>query len=152
MTIGQSTEVVAILLLSIFAGRYKIRWLLVLSMVFGVVRFALLALAGATGLLPVIWLGIALHGPIYTCMIIAGRIFIDRRVPSTLRGQAQALHSLLVMSIAGIIGSFFCEWMYRRSGVSDSDNWIGFWLTMMVFGIFALMYFLVGMIRRPANV
>lgn len=152
MTIGQGAEVLAILLLSIFAGRYQMRWLLMLSMVFGVARFALLALAGATGLLPVIWLGIALHGPIYTCMTIAGRIFIDRRVSLMLRGQAQALYSLLVMSIAGIIGSFFCEWMYRYSVISGSNNWVGFWLLMTAFAIIPLIYFFVGIVRKSRKV
>lgn len=151
MTIGQGAEVFAILLLSILAGRYKMRWLLVLSMALGVVRFALLALAGATGLLPIIWLGIALHGPIYTCMTIAGRIFIDRRVSSTMRGQAQALYSLLVMSIAGIFGSFFCEWMYQRSVISNAGNWSSFWLTMMFFAIIPLLYFFIGTVRKSTG-
>jgi MFS family permease len=144
MTIGQCTEVFAMLILSVLAGRYRIRLLMIASMLLGVTRFVLLALSGATGLLPIIWLGIALHGPIYTFMTIAGRIFIDRQVPSALRGQAQALYSLLTMNVAGILGSFFCELVYRRTTATTANDWFGFWIAMALFATTALIYFFVG--------
>ncbi len=144
MTIGQATEVFAMLLLSTLAGRYRIRLLIIVSMFLGVTRFVLLALAGETGFLPIIWLGIALHGPIYTFMIVAGRIFVDRRVSSRLRGQAQALYSLLTINVAGILGSFFFEIVYQRTVAMPSENWAGLWITMAVFALIPLIYFWVG--------
>ena len=100
--------------------------------------------AGETGLLPIIWLGIALHGPIYTFMIVAGRIFVDRRVSSKLRGQAQALYSLLTINVAGILGSFFFEIVYQRTVAMPSENWAGLWIAMAVFAMIPLIYFWVG--------
>ena len=144
MTIGQATEVFAMLLLSTLAGRYRIRLLIIVSMFLGVTRFVLLALAGETGFLPIIWLGIALHGPIYTFMIVAGRIFVDRRVSSRLRGQAQALYSLLTINVAGILGSFFFEIVYQRTVAMPSENWAGLWIAMAVFAMIPLIYFWVG--------
>ena len=132
MTIGQCTEIFTIVLLSILAGRYRMWVLMSASMLLGVVRFALLALSGATGSLPIIWLGIALHGPIFTLMIIAGRIFIDSKVPSRLRGQSQALYSLLTMNVAGILGSLFCETVYQHTVLSPFESWVGLWSVMTV--------------------
>lgn len=144
MTIGQGTEVFAMLLLSTLAGHYRIRLLIIVSMLMGITRFVLLALAGATGLLPIIWLGIALHGPIYAFMFIAGRIFIDRQVSSELRGQAQALYSLLTINVAGILGSVFFEIVYQRTVAMPSENWAGLWIVMAVFAMIPLIYFYVG--------
>lgn len=147
MTIGQGAEVFAMLLLSLFVGRYRMRWMLMVSMTLGVLRFAVFAWAGTNGLLPIIWLGIALHGPIYTCMTVTGRIFVDRRVDPALRGQAQALYSLLVISVASIIGSFFCEIIYQNTVTEDLYSWTGFWLILTAFTILPLVYVCCGLLR-----
>lgn len=152
MSIGQGTEVFAMLILSVLAGRYQIRSLMIASMLLGVARFMLFTLSGATGLLPLIWLGIALHGPIYTFMTIAGRIFIDRRVSAKLRGQAQALYSLLTMNIAGILGSFFCEIVYRDTVATSTENWLNLWVVMTVLAVIPPVYFFVGTSRRSSVV
>ncbi len=147
MSIGQGTEVFAMLLLSAFAGRYRMRWMLMLSMVLGLIRFAILAWSGTNGLLPIIWLGIALHGPIYTCMTVTGRIFVDRRVDPGIRGQAQALYSLLVMSVAGIIGSFVCELIYQNTVTEDLYSWAKFWWILTAITILPLVYCCCGLLR-----
>ena len=151
MTIGQFMELFAMLLLSMIAGRYRIRSLLILSMLFGVARFLLFALSGAIGSLPVIWLGIALHGPIYTFMTVSGRIFVDRRVPARIRGQAQALYSLLTINIAGILGSFCCEIVYQNTLSTTDNDWVGFWLIMAGFAVIPLIYFVTGFSERTSN-
>ena len=150
MTIGQATEVFAMLLLSALAGRYRIRLLILASMLMGVARFVLLALSGATGLLPIIWLGVALHGPIYVFMTIAGRVFVDLRVPSKLRGQAQALYSLLTINVAGILGSLFYVTVYQRTVATPSENWTGLWTAMTVFALIVLTYFFLGGTKKTA--
>lgn len=144
MTIGQGTEIVAMLLLSALAGHYRVRPLILVSMLMGVARFALFVLSGATGLLPIIWLGIALHGPIFAFMIVVGRVFIDRRASSRLRGQAQALYSLLTINVAGILGGLFYEIVYRNTIATPSENWTGLWVAMLGFAAIALIYFFVG--------
>ena len=151
MTMGQALEVFAMLFLSLVAGRFRVRWFVIVGMFFGLMRFALFALAGELGLLAVIWLGIALHGPIYTFTMVAGRIFLDKRVPGTMRGQAQALYQLLGGSIAGIVGAFFCEWQYRMLVGDSLHSWTLYWLLLVGFALVPLAYFFVGVFRLPAG-
>ena len=113
MTLGQCSELLAMLFLSLVAGRFRIRWFLVIAMSLGVLRFSLFALAGQVGMIGMIWLGIALHGPIYTFMMVTGRMFLDQRVPRAMRGQGQALYAFLTVSLAGVGGAFLCEWLYQ---------------------------------------
>ena len=148
MTIGQGTEVFAMLLLSTLAGHYRIRLLIIVSMLMGVARFALLALAGKTGALPIIWLGIALHGPIYAFMVVAGRIFIDQRVSFKMRGQAQALYGLMTINVAGILGSLLFEVVYRCTVATPYENWTIFWAAMAFFATIPLIYFLLGGVKK----
>lgn len=151
MTLGQVVEIGSMLFLSMVAGRFRIRWFLIVGMVLGLARFALFALAGDLGLLAVIWLGIALHGPIYTFTMVAGRIFLDKRVPDTMRGQAQALYQLLVGSVAGVVGSFFCETVYQRHVTDELSSWSGFWWVLAAFTLIPLAYFFIGVVGKSSE-
>ena len=144
MGLGQATEVGAMLLLSALAGRFRIRWFLVWGMSLAVVRFALFALGAELGALTVVWLGIALHGPVYTFMSVAGRLYLDKRVPDTMRGQAQALFGLMTFNLASILGAFLCEGLYRGL-VAEGGGWSVFWLSLSAVAAVPLGYFAIGL-------
>ena len=152
MTLGQAVEIVAMLALSAVAGRFRLRWLLVAGLVLGVARFVLFALAAQWGQLAVIWLAIALHGPIYSLTGVAGRIYLDRRVPPTMRGQGQALFQLLGGCVAGVLGSFLCEFVYQQQVSEQLASWAGFWLLLSSFALLPLLYFCFGVMGRSAAV
>lgn len=144
MSLGQFVEIGAMLFLSYMGARYRIRWFVIVGLSLGLLRFGLFALAGELGVLAVIWIGIALHGPIYTFTTVAGRIFLDKRVPETMRGQAQALFQLLTLSFGGIVGAFACEWLYRSQVSEVSESWMSFWLVLTFFTAIPLLYFYAG--------
>jgi len=150
MTFGQVVEIGAMLFLSVMAGRLRIRWFVIVGMSCGVLRYLLFALAGEVGVLAIIWVGIALHGPIYTFSMVAGRIFLDKRVPDTMRGQAQALFQLLAGSVAGISGAFFCSRLYRVQVTPALDSWVGYWLVLALIAVMPLIYFIAGVIGNTA--
>jgi MFS family permease len=151
MTFGQGVEILAMLFLSLVAGRFRIRWFLIVGLSLGVLRFALFALAGEIGVLAVIWLGIGLQGPIYTFTLVAGRLFLDKRVPDTMRGQAQALYQLLVGSVAGIVGAFVCGWFYESQSDAGAVQWTPYWLILTAMALIPLVYFSVGIIRKSED-
>lgn len=151
MTFGQMLEIFAMLLLSLLGSRFRVRWFVLLGLGFGVLRFALFALAGESGMLAVIWVGIALHGPIYTFLYVTGRMFLDKRVPDTMRGQAQALFQLLIGSVGGIVGAFSCEWIYQSADGGDPEGWARFWWILAAFSVIPLVYFLVGVTGKSSE-
>lgn len=144
MTFGQMLEIFAMLALSLLGSRFRVRWFVLIGLALGVLRFALFALAGELGMLAVIWIGIALHGPVYTFLYVTGRMFLDKRVPDTMRGQAQALFQLLVGSVAGIVGAFACEWLY----LGTDGNWASYWWILAAVSVIPLVYFLVGVVGK----
>jgi MFS family permease len=68
-----------------------------------------------------------------------------------MRGQAQALYQLLVGSVAGIIGSFFCETVYQRQVTDELSSWSGFWWVLAAFALIPLAYFFIGVIGKPSE-
>ena len=126
MTLGQLTEIIAMLMLSWLLTMVKLRWVIVAALLLGVVRYGLFAFSGWGGDLIWIWLGIALHGPCYTLFYITGQILVDRRVDPSMRSQAQALLGTLVGGVGGLLGSLFCGWYYADTkGLPPS--WVFFW-------------------------
>jgi len=151
MTLGQWVEIGAMFFLSAVAGRFRIRWLVLAGLGLGVARFALFALAGELGIIAIIWIGIALHGPIYTFTAVAGRIFLNKRVPDTMRGQSQALYQLLITSVAVMVGAFCCEMLYQSQVTAELVSWAGFWLILSGFAMIPLIYFFVGVAGQPGE-
>ncbi|MGJ8638984.1 MAG: MFS transporter [Opitutaceae bacterium] len=149
MTIGQGVEIFAMLFLSFVAGRFRVRWFLIVGFSLGILRFGLFALAGEFTMIALIWLGIALHGPIYAFTMVAGRLFLDKRVPQTMRGQAQALYQLLCMSVAGILGAFACGWLFEWLVTNSNPGWNVFWWILTGSISIPLIYFVIGIIGKP---
>ena len=148
MSLGQVTEVFAMLFLSWVGLRARVKPLVILAMVFGVFRFGLYALAGHQGLLIWMWLGVSLHGPCYTLFSITGQMFVDKRVPEHMRGQAQALLGLFGGSVGGSVGALSCGAIFQVSEASSS--WLGwtiFWLILSGLVLACLIYFCLSLIH-----
>ena len=126
MTIGQVTEIVAMLMLSGLMARGKLRWVLIASIAFALIRYLLFALAGWTGSLPWMWLGIAMHGPCYTFYSVTGQILVNRRVEPGIRSQAQALLGTLSTGVGGLVGSLLCG-IYYKETIGLVNGWVFFW-------------------------
>jgi hypothetical protein len=145
MSLGQVTEVFALLIMSWLGARARVKPLIVLAMLFGFARFALYAAAGHYGLITLMWLGVSLHGPMYTFFSITGQMFVDRRVPEGMRGQAQALLGLMSGSIGQSTGALSCGLLF--SATRAGQTWLGwtiFWFILALAIVSCLGYFLVG--------
>ncbi len=151
MTLGQGTEILAMLFLSLVAGRFRVRWFLIVAMALGVLRFSLFAVAGQVGMIEIIWLGIALHGPIYAFMTVTGRMFLNKRVPKEMSGQGQALYMFLTASVAGVLGAFLCEGIYQWQVDSADPSWFGFWAMLAGMALVPLVYFTYGVISKGSK-
>jgi len=148
MTLGQMTEIGAMLLMSYLGVRARLRVLVMIAMVLAIFRFSLFALAAGNEILALMWLGVALHGPIYTFFSITGQMFVDRRVPNTMRAQAQALLSLMT-AFGNIIGPLAIGQLYKItagkfSTESQQSAWPLFWWILTVVVIVCLAFYAVG--------
>ena len=145
MTLGQFTEIAAMLTMSWLGARAKVRPLVIIAMLFGLTRFALYAAAGHYGLISLMWLGVSLHGPTYTFFSITGQMFVDRRVSDGMRGQAQALLGLMGGSIGNTAGALSCGLLFSATGAGQSwIAWTLFWSGLTMGIVFCLGYFLAG--------
>ncbi|MGJ8673773.1 MFS transporter [Rubritalea sp.] len=152
MALGQMTEIGAMLLLSWLGARARVKPFVMISMTLAVIRYGLYASAGHTGLIYLMWIGVALHGPIFAFFSVTGKVFVNRRVSEDMRGQAQALLALMGGSIGQTTGALSCGLLFNVT--KAGQTWVGwtlFWsiLSSMVF--LCLAYFTLGYKQKDEN-
>jgi len=143
MSLGQVTEVVALLMLGGLLAKGRVRWVLVMALLFALVRYILFAFGGWTGGLWWVWLGIAMQGPCYTFYYVTGQMLVNRRVDPGMRSQAQALLGTLSGGFGACIGSLLVGWYYSMT-ILMVDGWVFFWLGLAMIILGCIVYFLLG--------
>jgi len=145
MTIGQVTEIVAMMFVGMLMTRFRIKTILLWAMGLSVLRYGMSAWAGHTGVEMWHLLGVALHGICYVLYFITAQVFLDRRVDAGMRGQAQGLLAFVSGGLGPCVGAWVCATL-RGALVDESGaGWMDFWgvLTGMIavcFAAFALLY------------
>ena len=155
MTLAQVTEIVAMLLVGSVMVRFRVKHVLLWALGLSVVRFAMSAYAGASGLIGWHIGGIVLHGMCYTFYFITAQVFLDRRVDPGFRGQAQGLLTLVSGGLGPLAGAVVCGWLRNHCVTADGRGWMEFWAILagmiaVCFVIFAVYYR--GLGKRPAQV
>ena len=149
MTIGQWIEIFFMLSLPWFLGPENIRmnWVLLIGVCAWALRFGLFAIGRP---LPMVLLGIAIHGICFDFFFAAGFINADRIAPEGLTATAQTLYGFLVYGLGMYLGSEGSGWLNQYfSKTSESDdgvqeqetNWRAFWLVpFVVVGLAAITF------------
>ncbi len=145
MTIAQVLEVVSMFALGAMMTRMRVKALLMWSLGLSVLRFALSATAGWTGMIGWHLGGIALHGMCYTFYFITAQIFLDRRVDPGMKGQAQGLLSMVSSGLGPLMGALVCGWLREHLVADGVHGWDAFWLALsamatLCFVVFGLFY------------
>ncbi len=153
MTIAQWSEIAAMLAVGWVMTRFRIKTLLSFALVFSAIRFGMCGYAGWSGSIGWLIGGIALHGVCYTFYFITAQVFLDRRVPAELRGQAQGLLGLVSGGVGPLAGALFCGWLHGKLVTPEGGGWMEFWavLTAMIAGCLVLFAcFYKGQGRQPS--
>ena len=127
MSIAQTSEVLAMLILGTMMLKYRLKTILLWGLGLSAVRYGLSGYAGLTGTVGWHMLGVGLHGICYTFYFVTAQVYMNRRVDPRLRGQAQGLLSLMTAGIGPLVGAFFCGWLKDVCVDADGNGWQNFW-------------------------
>ena len=127
MTLGQVTELIAMFSLAALLARWRVKWVIVLGLCFGVARFALCA---ANSLAPVL-AGVTLHGASFTCVFITAQMYVDQRVDPSWRVRAQSLIMLLTGGVGNLVGFLGTGWWFDACTDAGQTRWSVFWMGLV---------------------
>lgn len=154
MSLGQVTEVIAMLALGGLLLRWRLKWIVALGLAIGVLRFALCALGTPWGVLA----GVIGHGGSYTLVFITAQIYLDQRVDPAWRARAQALMSLMNGGVGNMIGYLGVGAWFASCTSSGVTRWPVFWSGLSLASAAGLILFLAsyrgrgtGLLRREGD-
>jgi nucleoside transporter len=141
MSLAQITEVLSMFALGALLARWRLKWIFVGGLGFGVLRFLLSAADSKSWLLA----GIVLHGASFTLVNITAQIYLDQRVEAPWRTRAQALMALMNSGVGNLIGYLGSGAWFAACTASGLHHWSKFWLGLsgavaVVLGLFLLAY------------
>ena len=147
MTLGQITEIIAMLILSRVLARWRLKWALAAGLGCGLLRYAFYCFDNT----PWVLAGLTLHGFTYTFFFITGQIYLDQRVPGEWRVRAQALYSLMTSGVGNLLGYLGTGMWFRfchAPGTGRAD-WILFWGGLDAAVAAVAIFFLLAYHGRP---
>jgi len=123
ISIGQTTEILAMFALGALLVRWRLKWILGMGLLFGVVRYLACAMNQPGWLV----LGIALHGLTYTLFFTTAQIYVNERVDPQWRVRGQALLTLLLAGVGHLVGYLSCGWWFHINTGQSETNWPRYW-------------------------
>jgi nucleoside transporter len=129
MTLGQVSEVLAMLAMPWVFRRVTVRAILLLGLFSWSLRYGLLAYGNAGAGMWMFYLAILLHGVCFDFFFMTGQLYADQEAPSSLRVTAQGFLTFVTYGVGMFIGSNLSGVAldyFTRNGTTD---WKAFWLT-----------------------
>jgi nucleoside transporter len=124
MHLGQFIEIFAMwLLLPIALKKMGIKWTLVAGVAIMALRYVFFMFGGAGPLMTLNYLGVLVHGIVFSFFFISGFIYADQAAPKGLRAQAQSL-VLLVTSGIGMLAGNWINGELVEAGLGWKTVWM----------------------------
>src|SRR5690606_19529596 len=112
-----------------------------------VARYALFALAAPSSVTWMILFGILLHGICCDFFFVAGQIYVDKRAPASVRGQAQGFLVFVTYGVGMLVGAQVAGIIYNSmmpgEVAQQAAAWSAFWWIPAAFAAVVLVLFAV---------
>lgn len=151
MTIGQISEVLFMLLLPIFLGKYGIKKTLLFGMLAWILRYLLFAYGNEGSLAFVLIIGIAMHGICYDFFFVSGQIYTDSKAGLKFKSAAQGMITLATYGVGMLIGFWAAGKIADNYVIDRGHNWERIWIIPAVFATGVLLLFLISFKNEKVN-
>lgn len=143
MSFGQVSEVLFMLLLPVFLGKYGMKKTLAFGMFAWTLRYVLFAYGDAGSGVWMLFMGIVLHGICYDFFFVSGQIFTDHKAGKKIRSAAQGLITLATYGVGMLIGFQVAGMIVDNYVIPGGHDWETIWVIPAGFAAVVLLLFMV---------
>ena len=144
MTIGQISEVLFMLLLPVFLGKYGIKKTLLLGILAWALRYLLFAYGSEGSLAFMLIIGIALHGICYDFFFVSGQIYTDSKAGKKFKSAAQGMITLATYGVGMLIGFWAAGKIADNYSLENTHDWQNIWIIPAGFAAAVLILFMLN--------
>lgn len=148
LAIGQMSEVLFMLLLPVFLGRFGIKKTLLMGMAAWALRYVAFAFGFHGDAAWLVILGIALHGACYDFFFVCGQIYTDARAGESCKSSAQGMITLATYGVGMLVGFWVAGLITDMFANANGHDWYAIWLVPA--GLAAAILVLFQFFFRPA--
>ncbi|CAH1000836.1 Putative nucleoside transporter YegT [Neolewinella maritima] len=149
MAVGQLFEIGVVLAMPFVFRRFRFRSIIFWGLMAWGLRYFAFAVGRPGEHEWLLYAGIIVQGVAFAWIIIAAQIYIDKRVPTTLRNTAQGLVSFADLGVGIFLGSWIAgEVVSAHTLPSGAHDWWSIWLVPGVVGVVAAVFFLLAFPKR----
>jgi len=143
MSLGQLMEIGVILAMPLAFRKLRFRNIVFWGLMAWGLRYFAFSIARPGHYEWLLYAAILVQGIAFTWIVIAAQIYVDKRVPVTLRSTAQGLVAFANQGIGIIFGSWVAGEVVLANTLGNGDhNWTAIWLVPGVVGILSALAFL----------
>lgn len=151
MTLGQASEVVAMLLMPWVFKRLTVRAILLMGLFSWSLRYGLLAYGNASAGMWMFYIAILLHGVCFDFFFMTGQLYADQEAPAKLRVTAQGFLTFVTYGVGMFIGSTLSGVALDYFTAIRGTDWRAFWLTSSA-GAFVILLLVAGFFRSKGRI
>jgi nucleoside transporter len=153
MALGQGVEIVLMLLLPMFFRIMRFKTILFIGLLLWGIRYGLFMIGYTYQMEWLLIVGILLHGFAYIFALLSVQIYLDTKVPISLRSTAQGFFSLLTMGIMAILGAAIAgEFVQSFTFEDGTHDWNAIWAFPAIFGVVVAIIFYIFFKDKSKNV
>ena len=143
MSLGQASEVIFMLLLTIAYRKLGVKKILIIGLVAWIVRFLCFSYGTADQSEWMLYLAILLHGVCFDFFFVTGYIYTDEKAGDKIKSQAQGLISLATYGIGMLIGSIVAGKVkdHYSDPTQTFPDWTAIWLVPAGIAVVVLLLF-----------
>jgi len=146
MSTGQMSEVLFMLLMPLAFARLGVKWMLLVGMGAWVLRYVLFAVGAPDQVFPLLLIGIVLHGICYDFFFVTGMVYVEKKAPQAIRGQAQGFLVQMTLGVGMFIGmivsgQIFGALVEGTEGAERMQAFQTFWAIPAVFALMVMIGF-----------
>ncbi|AWV96711.1 nucleoside permease [Arcticibacterium luteifluviistationis] len=143
MTLGQGSEFLFLLLMPFFFSRLGVKKMLLIAMLAWITRYLFFAYGNNEELVPLLYMGIILHGICYDFFFVTGQIYVDQAAPKKIKASAQGFITLITYGLGMLIGSWAAGWFVKQYTLANGNHlWQSIWLIPAGMALIATLLFL----------
>lgn len=144
LSISQMSEILFILAIPFFMQRYGIKGVMLISMTAWVLRFGLFAFGDPAGGLWMIILSCVIYGIAFDFFNIAGSIYVETQVETSMRSSGQGLFFMMSNGFGALFGSIMSGIVIDKYFMIDGVfDWRGIWLSFAGYAALTAVLFMV---------
>jgi nucleoside transporter len=151
MTLGQASEVVAMLLMPWIFRRVTVRAILLLGLFSWSLRYGLLAYGNPGPGMWMFYAAILLHGVCFDFFFMTGQLYADQEAPAHLRVTAQGFLTFVTYGVGMFIGSNLSGVALDYFTAHGATDWKGFWLSSSA-GAFVILLLVAAFFRSRSRI